>query len=82
MEFANVCISVVITNGHEYINMMVSNDFDPDNEISATGSGTGLKNIADRLNLFYGNRASMNTKIVDRKFIVTVNIPSNFEYHN
>jgi sensor histidine kinase YesM len=75
-----VSITVIITNEYGSLNVEVSNDFDPDYTKGAIGSGTGLKNIAERLSLFYGNKAALHTKTADGKFTVTVNIPSNFEY--
>jgi signal transduction histidine kinase len=67
-------VNVDITNDGNYLCIKVSNDFNPDCVYDKTGSGTGLKNIAERLNLFYGNNASLNTKISEGKFIVIITI--------
>lgn len=59
-----------LENGSLHIE--ISNDFDNDNRSSHKGSGTGLKNVAERLRLTYGNDAFLQTKIEGNKFIATV----------
>jgi len=39
------------------------------------GSGTGLKNISERLRLLYGNSASMQVRRAESRFSVTLQIP-------
>ena len=60
---------------HEYLYIEVSNDFDAENTIQRKGSGTGLKNIKDRLYLTYGTSASLQIKAENGKFIAALRIP-------
>lgn len=41
------------------------------------GTKTGLKNIKDRLRLVYKNLAIFENKIIENKFIITINLPIN-----
>ena len=40
------------------------------------GTGTGLLNVARRLELFYGNKASINTNRENGIYTVTLYIPA------
>ncbi|MDR0693678.1 MAG: histidine kinase [Prevotellaceae bacterium] len=54
---------------------VISNNYDAGNGSQKKGSGTGLKNIRERLRLSYGVTASLHTKIEDGKFIAILQIP-------
>jgi sensor histidine kinase YesM len=53
----------------------IDNDFDEEQACERKGSGTGLKNIKERLRLTYGHLASIDTKTGEGKFIVKLQIP-------
>ena len=55
--------------------IVISNNYDAGNESQKKGSGTGLKNIRERLRLSYGATASLHTKIENGKFIAILRIP-------
>jgi sensor histidine kinase YesM len=62
----------------DYLYIEIINDFDPDNLSRKKGSGTGLKNVRERLRLSYNeNNTSLQTKIKNGKFMVTLKIPIN-----
>jgi LytS/YehU family sensor histidine kinase len=62
----------------DYLHIEIINDFDPDGLSRRKGSGIGLKNVLERLKLSYSdNKASLQTKIENGKFMVTVKIPIN-----
>ncbi len=65
----------------DYLFIEISNNFDEDNFSSKKGSGTGLKNIRERLRLTYGNGAILQTKIQDNLFIVTLKIATKDQSH-
>jgi two-component system, LytTR family, sensor kinase len=46
---------------------------------SAKGTGTGLLNVSRRLELFYGNRASLTTEKKDGVFTANLYLPAQFE---
>jgi sensor histidine kinase YesM len=52
----------------------VSNDFEP-GAASKKGSGTGLKNIGERLRLLYGSAAAMQVRREKERFTVALQIP-------
>ncbi|MDR2358400.1 MAG: histidine kinase [Prevotellaceae bacterium] len=55
--------------------LVISNNYDSGNGSQKKGSGTGLKNIRERLRLSYGATASLHTKMEDGKFIAILQIP-------
>ncbi|MDR0581328.1 MAG: histidine kinase [Prevotellaceae bacterium] len=55
--------------------IVITNNYDAGNESQKKGSGTGLKNIRERLRLSYGATASLHTKMEDGKFIAILQIP-------
>ncbi len=58
----------------EHIYIEISNDFEP-GASSKKGSGTGLKNIGERLRLLYGGNASMQVRRGEGRFTVVLQIP-------
>jgi two-component system, LytTR family, sensor kinase len=52
----------------------ISNNFDPDAVLPA-GTGTGLNNVRRRLELIYGNGATLRTAKLDGNYVVTLLIP-------
>jgi sensor histidine kinase YesM len=57
-----------------YIYIEVSNDFEPGTS-AKKGSGTGLKNIAERLRLLYHSNALIQVRKENERFSVTLQIP-------
>lgn len=53
----------------------ISNDYDPES-IQADGTGTGLKNISRRLDLYYGKRSWLKTKKDKSIFTAELFIPA------
>ncbi len=58
----------------EHIYVEVSNNFES-GAASKKGSGTGLRNIGERLRLLYGNAAAMQVRREKEKFSVLLQIP-------
>jgi LytS/YehU family sensor histidine kinase len=58
-----------------HILIEVVNDFDPENIPSRKGSGTGLKNIRERLRLLYGRNAFLHTQKNIERFHAFIQIP-------
>ena len=59
------------------IKIRISNGIDSDNGIAKKGTSTGLKNVADRLELAYGQNDLIETSKTDDNFEVTLWIPKN-----
>lgn len=70
-----VRIVVKIAKADRYLNVELSNDFDRENVSPKKGSGTGLRNIRERLRLIYGDSAALHVKSDSGKFIVMMKIP-------
>ena len=60
------------------IEIIISNNYDPSLS-SRRGTGTGLQNVARRLELYYGNRASVITGKENNMISVKLYIPTDFE---
>jgi two-component system LytT family sensor kinase len=58
-----------------YIEIVISNNYDP-TVSGKKGTGTGLQNVKRRLELFYGNKASIKTTKDDGIYTVTLYIPA------
>jgi sensor histidine kinase YesM len=70
-----VRIDVTIRYNSQYLYIDIRNDIDAGNDLHKKGSGTGLKNIRERLRLLYNTDASLRTKIDKGKFVVLLEIP-------
>ena len=57
----------------------VANDLPPAEAARRSAGGVGLANIRRRLQVLFGDHASLNTDQVDGRFIATLSIPSNLE---
>lgn len=57
-----------------YLEIIVSNNFNPAPSVKK-GTGTGLSNVARRMELFYGNQASMNTSKENNIFTISLYMP-------
>jgi two-component system, LytTR family, sensor kinase len=62
-----------ILNG--FIEITISNNYD-DSPTLKKGTGTGLINVSRRLELFYGNKASINTSKENGIYTVTLYLPA------
>ncbi len=71
-EKVRICTNASIKNG--FLEIIICNDFDPEGS-SAKGTGTGLQNVSRRLELTYGNKASVLTARKENVFTVTLFIP-------
>jgi len=72
-ESVRIVTKTKITDG--YIEITISNNYDPAPTMKK-GTGTGLLNVTRRLELFYGNKASMNTTKENNIYTVTLYIPT------
>ncbi len=70
-----VSIKTKVSCKDGYLEIIISNNYDlmPS---SAKGTGTGLSNVTRRLDLFYGNRASIKTTKENGIYSVTLFIPA------
>lgn len=73
-SLGEVVVHVTTTFDGRGIRIRIENDFDPDN-IPAGGTGTGLKNIRRRLELYYRDEAMLKTEKEERRFIAEIYIP-------
>ena len=62
-----------LTDG--YLSIRISNNYDPESN-TVRGTGTGLLNVSRRLELFYGNQASIKTSALNGIFTVELLIPA------
>lgn len=60
-----------------YIEITISNNYDPAPSLRK-GTGTGLQNVARRLEIYYSNKASIKTTKDDGLFIVKLYLPSDY----
>jgi sensor histidine kinase YesM len=58
------------------LHIEISNNFDDEAVGQRKGSGTGLKNTREQLRLLYGHLALLQTKVVNGKFVVALEIPA------
>jgi sensor histidine kinase YesM len=77
-ESVMIVTSAAIKNG--YLEITISNNFEPGTS-SAKGTGTGLLNVSRRLELFYGNSASVRTSKSEGIYNVSLYIPADFADH-
>ena len=67
--------SVALTDG--FVEISIVNNFDPEAS-PVKGTGTGLLNVTRRLELLYGNRATIKTEKQNDTFAVRIFIPADF----
>jgi LytS/YehU family sensor histidine kinase len=72
IEKVTIITSVSVSNG--YIEMIISNNFDPE-AAKVKGTGTGLLNLSRRLELLYGEKAIMKTEKQNNIFTIKIYIP-------
>jgi LytS/YehU family sensor histidine kinase len=70
-----VGIRTKVACGNGYLEIVISNNYDL-TPSSVRGTSTGLLNVSRRLDLFYGNRASMKTSKENGIFTVSLFIPA------
>lgn len=75
IELVKIITRVKIIDGH--VEITISNNYDPAPS-SKKGTGTGLLNVARRLELYYGNKASINSTKENGIYTVTLYIPTDF----
>jgi LytS/YehU family sensor histidine kinase len=73
IEKVKICTVSILKDG--YLEITICNNFDPEGA-SVRGTGTGLLNVSRRLELTYGNRASITTEKKDNVFTVRLYIPA------
>ncbi|HBC77374.1 MAG TPA: histidine kinase [Bacteroidales bacterium] len=72
-ESVNIRTKVSCNNG--YLEIVISNNYDQ-TTTSAKGTGTGLINVSRRLDLFFGNRASIRSTKENGIYTVSLFIPA------
>jgi len=73
IEIVNIKTKISCKAGYLEINITNNYDLTPS---SAKGTGTGVLNVSRRLNLFYGNRASIKTTKENGIYSVSLFIPA------
>jgi sensor histidine kinase YesM len=73
IEIVNIKTKISCKEGYLEINITNNYDLTPS---SAKGTGTGVLNVSRRLNLFYGNRASIKTTKENGIYSVSLFIPA------
>ncbi len=74
-ESVSIVTQAKISEG--YMEITISNNFDPAPSLRR-GTGTGLLNVTRRLELFYGNKASIKTSKENGIYTVTLYIPGDY----
>jgi len=74
-ESVRITTQAKIIEGH--IKITISNNYDT-SPSSRKGTGTGLQNVARRLELFYGNKASIKVLKENGIYTVTLYIPTDY----
>ena len=74
-ESVRITTLAKIINGH--VEIIISNNYDT-TPSSRKGTGTGLLNVARRLELFYSNKASIRTTKENGIYTVTLYIPTDY----
>jgi sensor histidine kinase YesM len=69
-----VTVTLDISDKSDYFSIVVSNNFDPANK-NSSGTGTGLKNIENRLQLTYGRNDLLSVTKTENVFTVKMFIP-------
>ena len=74
-ESVSIITQAKINEG--YLEIIISNNYDPAPSLRR-GTGTGLLNVTRRLELFYGNKASIKTLKENGIYTVTLYIPGDY----
>jgi Putative regulator of cell autolysis len=74
-ESVSIITQAKIIDG--YIEITISNNYDPAPSLKR-GTGTGLLNVTRRLELFYGNKASIKTSKENGIYTVNLYIPTDY----
>ena len=72
-EIVKILTTASVTDG--FLSITISNNYE-NGTTSAKGTGTGLFNVSRRLELFYGNNASIKTEKKDGLFILRIFLPA------
>ncbi len=70
-----IILKTVATMEEEMVVISVTNTLDPEAAAYSNGTGIGLRNVASRLELFFGERAGLDVKPGDESFTVTIRFP-------
>lgn len=73
----------ITTNGYiknGYLIISISNNYDPEAS-TVKGTGTGLLNVSRRLEILYGNKASLITDKSEGVYTVSLYIPADTDYN-
>jgi len=65
--------TAVVEDG--YVVISIENDVDTEAVVTRKGAGIGLKNVSSRLELFFGDKASMTTDHTEDSFSVILRFP-------
>jgi LytS/YehU family sensor histidine kinase len=68
-------LSIDIINKNELLLIEICNPIANSIAMPTQGTGTGLKNIKQRLNLLYGELAQLSVTRLDNSFTVSLEIP-------
>lgn len=74
----SVRLSTIVRMAGGHMEITISNNYETV-AASRKGTGTGLSNVARRLELFYGNNASIKTTAENNIYTVSLYIPANCE---
>jgi len=74
-ELISIVTKIEIKDG--YLEITISNNYET-GSATLKGTGTGLMNVSRRLELIYGNKASLRTNRENNIFIVKLFIPVNY----
>ncbi len=77
-----IIISFKFSNIGEKLKIHIENGIDSDNGTARKGTGTGLRNVQQRLELIYGEKNLLSTTKSEDKFTVTIWIPTNNSTNN
>lgn len=74
-ESVKIITEAKLTDGN--IEIKIINDYDPEASLKR-GTGTGLMNVSRRLELFYGNKASVRTTKENGIYTVSLYLPADY----
>lgn len=70
---------VRIQDSNQKITIFVENPISPIKNMESKGAGVGQKNIRERLNILYGNAATLQTEIIDDRYQAILSIPKEID---